>query len=276
MSKEDATAWVHAFKGANYFFPVLGAIIADVFFGKYLTIMSLSMVYCAGHWCWAFLDAHRIDPKVLLGRGLFLIALGSGGIKRVCRLTWATSSGPEISTCWRGVRLVLLLHQLWRVFSSDPVPVAVDCERTRRGICGLARRGPFGIPGVLMGVATLLFWIGRRNYAHIPPGGRASIDESFSATAFRAHQRPRAPVPVHLSIFFALYDQTSSAGLNTASGWIACFRCRYLEPSPQMPSQLQSVNAIFVMTMIPLFTFSSIRMLGSRPLPCGRLAPDYS
>jgi POT family proton-dependent oligopeptide transporter len=27
----------------------------------------------------------------------------------------------------------------------------------------------FGIPGVLMFIATLMFWLGRRQYVHVPP-----------------------------------------------------------------------------------------------------------
>ena len=35
MNKVDATYWYHLFTSAVYFTPLLGAIIADVFFGKY-------------------------------------------------------------------------------------------------------------------------------------------------------------------------------------------------------------------------------------------------
>src|SRR6201986_504495 len=38
----------HTFVIGVYFFPLLGAWIADRFFGKYNTIFWLSLVYCAG------------------------------------------------------------------------------------------------------------------------------------------------------------------------------------------------------------------------------------
>jgi POT family proton-dependent oligopeptide transporter len=96
LKPEEATAWVHMFKAANYFFPILGAIVADVFLGKYMTIMSLSMVYCAGHLVLAFLDTKLgIDPKILLGSGLFLIALGSGGIKPCVSAHVGDQFGPR-------------------------------------------------------------------------------------------------------------------------------------------------------------------------------------
>ena len=49
MSDAAAAEKVHLFTSAVYFTPLLGAIIADAFFGKYKTIISLSIVYCFGH-----------------------------------------------------------------------------------------------------------------------------------------------------------------------------------------------------------------------------------
>ena len=49
MSNEDATYWYHLFTSAVYYTPILGAIISDVFLGKYRTILILSIVYCLGH-----------------------------------------------------------------------------------------------------------------------------------------------------------------------------------------------------------------------------------
>ena len=45
MSDESATAWYHIFTSAVYFTPLLGALLADIFLGKYMTIISLSLVY---------------------------------------------------------------------------------------------------------------------------------------------------------------------------------------------------------------------------------------
>ena len=67
----------HTFVIGVYFFPLLGGWIADRFFGKYNTVFWLSLVYCAGHACLAAFD----DNLKGFYFGLFLIALGSGGIK---------------------------------------------------------------------------------------------------------------------------------------------------------------------------------------------------
>ncbi len=49
MNEAEASAVIHYFKAANYFFPFVGAVIADALTGKYLMIVSLSLVYCLGH-----------------------------------------------------------------------------------------------------------------------------------------------------------------------------------------------------------------------------------
>src|SRR5258708_16652089 len=49
MTDADAKYYYHLFVASAYFFPVLGAILSDVWLGKYRTIISLSLVYCLGH-----------------------------------------------------------------------------------------------------------------------------------------------------------------------------------------------------------------------------------
>ena len=76
LSEESAKAYFHLFSSAVYFFPVIGALISDIFFGKFKTIIFLSIIYCLGHFLLA------VDPSKLgLAIGLSLIAIGSGGIK---------------------------------------------------------------------------------------------------------------------------------------------------------------------------------------------------
>ncbi|MGH8033506.1 MAG: MFS transporter, partial [Luteimonas sp.] len=67
----------HSFVIGVYFFPLLGGWLADRFFGKYNTVLWFSLIYCAGHACLAIFENDRSGFYT----GLFLIALGSGGIK---------------------------------------------------------------------------------------------------------------------------------------------------------------------------------------------------
>jgi len=41
FKEKEAEAWVHLFVGSAYFFPLIGGILADAFWGKYRTILSL-------------------------------------------------------------------------------------------------------------------------------------------------------------------------------------------------------------------------------------------
>ena len=80
FTDQEAKSWVHLFLASAYFFPVIGALISDSIWGKYRTIITLSLVYCAGHACLAFMGVMG-DTKGWLFGGLILIAVGSGGIK---------------------------------------------------------------------------------------------------------------------------------------------------------------------------------------------------
>ena len=76
MGGEDAKTYYHLFMAGVYLFPLVGAFIAAVLFGKYHTIIAFSLIYCLGHGALA-LDHTRLG----LFAGLMLIAVGSGGIK---------------------------------------------------------------------------------------------------------------------------------------------------------------------------------------------------
>jgi POT family proton-dependent oligopeptide transporter len=76
MDEPEARQNFALFVSAVYFLPILGAILAEGFLGKYRTILSLSVVYCFGHFALS-LD----DTRMGLLLGLGLISLGSGGIK---------------------------------------------------------------------------------------------------------------------------------------------------------------------------------------------------
>src|SRR6201995_4581599 len=83
MPANIAEAWYHTFVVVLYFLPLLGAILADAFFGKFKVVLWLSVVYCLGHATLALMGtsvAHMMEPRYLLVIGLVLIAMGAGGI----------------------------------------------------------------------------------------------------------------------------------------------------------------------------------------------------
>src|SRR5436305_2059733 len=84
MSSNEAYMYTHYFVFGVYFLPILGAVIADGWLGKYWTILSLSIVYCLRNLtlaCMATSSGIAIGQRTMLAMGLFLFCLGAGGIQ---------------------------------------------------------------------------------------------------------------------------------------------------------------------------------------------------
>jgi POT family proton-dependent oligopeptide transporter len=156
--KEGAAKEVfHTFVLGVYFFPLLGGWLADRFLGKYRTILYLSLVYCAGHACLAMFD----NNKAGFFTGLFLIALGSGGIKPCV----STFVGDQFDQSNKSLAKVVFDAFYWIInFGSFFASLLMPIFLTRFG-ASVA----FGIPGVLMFIATLIFWLGGARYVFVPP-----------------------------------------------------------------------------------------------------------
>lgn len=147
----------HTFVIGVYFFPLLGGWLSDRWFGKYRTTLWLSLVYCLGFVCLALCTDNRPGFYV----GLFLIALGSGGIKPLV----SAFVGDQFDQGNKHLAKLVYDAFYWTInfgsfFASLLMPIF------------LRSHGPaiaFGIPGALMFVATFVFWLGRRKYVMVPP-----------------------------------------------------------------------------------------------------------
>ena len=107
----------------------------------------------------------------------------------------------------------------------------------------------FGVPGILMFLATVFFWMGRKRFAHIPPGGAAFVRETFSLTGLRCMAK-LAIIYAFVAVFWALYDQTSSA-------WVLQAKHMDLQWLGHiwLPDQVQALNPIFILIFIPIFSY---------------------
>lgn len=157
MRGAEAKEIFHIFVMGVYFFPLLGGWLSDRFLGKYRTIFWLSIVYCLGQGCLALF----VDSKLGFYTGLFLIALGSGGIKPCV----SAFVGEQFDSSNKHLAKVVFDAFYWIInfgslFASWLIPIT------------LREWGPewaFGIPGILMAVATFIFWLGRKQYVVVPP-----------------------------------------------------------------------------------------------------------
>jgi len=147
----------HTFVIGVYFFPLLGGWISDRFFGKYNTILWLSLLYCVGQACLAMFVDNRTGFYV----GLFLIALGSGGIKPLV----SAFVGDQFDQSNKALAKVVYDAFYWTInFGSFFASLLMPRIMTSWGAAWA-----FGIPGILMLVATVIFWSGRKKYMHMPP-----------------------------------------------------------------------------------------------------------
>jgi proton-dependent oligopeptide transporter, POT family len=153
----EAKEIFHIFVMGVYFFPLLGGWLSDRYLGKYKTILWLSLVYCAGNACLALYTEHKVG----FFTGLFLISLGSGGIKPCV----SAFVGEQFDQTNKHLAKVVFDAFYWIInfgsfFASLLIPLTLQVWGPRVA---------FGIPGALMLVATLIFWLGRRRYVVEPP-----------------------------------------------------------------------------------------------------------
>lgn len=243
MGKEEASTWMHAYMAGVYYTPLVGGLIADLWLGKYRTIISLSLVYCLGHLVLA-LDNTRDG----LFWGLTLVAIGAGGIKPCV----ASHVGDQFGKT--------NAHLLTRVYNWFYFSINFGSTFSMMLTPWLLREyGPhvaFGVPGVLMLAATVVFWMGRNVFAHIPPQPRRFLDELRDKSFLRS-LAGLALIYVFVAMFWSLFDQTSSRWVDQAQHMDL-----HMFGIAVLPDQIQSLNPILVMTMIPVFSLWLYPTLG--------------
>ncbi len=244
MSRPEAMANYHLFTTAVYFFPIIGALLADIVLGKYLTIMLLSVVYCLGHGVLAMMGSTAwidMSPGIVLAIGLVLISVGSGGIKPCV----SAHVGDQF-----GKKNARLLEKVfgWFYFSIN-TGAFLSTMLTPWLLEWYGPHWAFGIPGVLMAIATIAFWMGRKVFIHIPAGGMGWLKETFSGTGIKAILK-LSIIFIFIAVFWALFDQTGSSWVLQAEdlnrNWLGMH---------WLSSQIQAVNPIMILIYIPVFQF---------------------
>ena len=238
MTDNEADLWYHNFIAANYFVPLFGAILADTFWGKFRTIFWLSIVYCFGHMALA-LD----DTRLGLALGLGLIAIGAGGIKPCV----SANVGDQFTAA--NQHLISRAFG-WFYFSINAgsfvsillIPWLLDAFNSKVA---------FAVPGILMALATLVFWLGRRKFIHVPPSGRNFIKETLLNREALATLGRLALIFLFVFLgFWTMWDQSGGEWVLQAEKMdLKFFGFRLLS------SQIQSVNAVMILAFIPLFQY---------------------
>uniref|UniRef100_A0A667XH53 Solute carrier family 15 member 1 n=1 Tax=Myripristis murdjan TaxID=586833 RepID=A0A667XH53_9TELE len=184
-----ATSIYHTFVALCYLTPILGAIVADSWLGKFKTIVYLSIVYTVGQVIMAVSAIHDITDTNRDGTpdnmtfhvalsmvGLALIALGTGGIKPCVAAfggdQFDDSQEKQRSTFFSIFYLSINAGSLLSTVIT-PILRAQECGIHAKEKCyPLA----FGVPAALMVVALLVFILGSGMYYKAAPKGNILLE----------------------------------------------------------------------------------------------------
>lgn len=241
FGQAHATSWQSWFKAGAYFFPMLGAVISDALWGKYRTVITFSIAYMVGCIVLAFGPA----TSETLAVGLGLIAFGTGGIKPCV----ATNVGDQFTSRNQ--------HLIERAFSYFYLSVNAG-SFISIPLCPVLLKfyGPkvaFGVPATMMALATIAFYMGRRRFVVVPPAGMQWLRDVFSLDGLKLALN-LAVIYVFTAGFWSLWEQSNG------QTWTLQATSDLMDKDigfglTLLPSQIQVVNAILILLLVPVFTF---------------------
>uniref|UniRef100_A0A4X1US43 Solute carrier family 15 member 1 n=1 Tax=Sus scrofa TaxID=9823 RepID=A0A4X1US43_PIG len=251
-----STAIYHTFVALCYLTPILGALIADSWLGKFKTIVSFMSVHVA-----------------LSMIGLALIALGTGGIKP-CVSAFGGDQFEEGQEKQRN-RFFSIFYLAINAGSLLSTIITPMLRVQQCGIHSTQACYPlaFGVPAALMAVSLIVFVMGSRMYKKLKPQGNVMAKVvkciGFAIKNRFRHRSKKFPKREHwldwakekyderlicqikmvtrvmflyipLPMFWALFDQQGLLKIQ--------------------PDQMQTVNAILIVIMCGL-NFTSLRKM---------------
>nr|AQX43163.1 NPF family transporter [Pinus pinaster] len=171
LSQVRSTEMFHLFTMTCYATPILGALISDTLLGKYRTILSLSLLYAVGNCVMSMAAIPDPDPVTKkassysmwsTATGLLFIAFGTGGIKPCV----AAFGGDQIEFSMPdGDTKEKLRVTFFSVFYfAINVGAFLSMLLTPLLRANVSYAAAFGMPSVLMVLATFIFWVGRKDY----------------------------------------------------------------------------------------------------------------
>jgi POT family proton-dependent oligopeptide transporter len=236
-----ANVWQSLFKMGAYCSPLIGAVVADVLWGKFRTIMVFSLVYSAG----CAVVAFGATSTTTLAIGLGLVALGTGGIKPCV----STNVGDQFTS--RNQHLIerAFSYFYFSINAGSSISIYFCPVLLADGHPKLA----FGVPAAMMLVATLVFWLGRNRFVVVPPAGRQWLRDIGSPEGLRLIGR-LSLIYLFVAVFWALWDQSNG------QAWTLQATSDLMDKNlgfgfTLLAGQIQIVNGLFILGMIPIFSY---------------------
>ena len=255
MGESGGKELAHLFMTAVYFLPLLGGWLADRWLGRYWTILILSLFYCLGHGALALFEGSR--PGLFLG--LTLIAIGAGGVKPcVSAFVGDQFEQHEERALTKVYGLFYWCINIGAALGFALIPLIRDHA---------GYRWAFGVPGIFMAIATLLFWAGRKKYVRQPP------TDSHSGLLKSENRKAVAGIVVifaAIPMFWALFNQVFTTWVIQAEKMVPFHVFGFKVDAERM----QSSGAILVLIWVPILTlwvYPLAERLGLRPTPLRRM-----
>jgi POT family proton-dependent oligopeptide transporter len=227
----------HLFVALVYLLSILGGLLADYVLGRYRTILFLSVIYCIGH---AFLALFDTNYELFYA-GLLLISIGAGGVKPNVSVMvgdqFENENDANIAKLYDifyfGINIGAFFSMLIipKLYKSYGAPLA------------------FGVPGILMFLALVIFLLGTNKYKiKLPKDTR--MDNTVPLKEQLLSVWKVLVVFSFIPIFWALYDQNGSEWVLQAGKMDLHFGgINWLQ------EQIQVANAVLILVLIPVFSF---------------------
>ncbi|KAK9763732.1 hypothetical protein K7432_009343 [Basidiobolus ranarum] len=196
--QSTSTALKQFFTFFCYLTPLLGAVIADQYLGKYKTILIFSIVYMVG---WLIVTVTSI-PSIIDSAGypgyivsLIVIGLGTGGIKPLVSPMAAdqyNQNEPEVRVI-KGERVIvdpelnaqhLYNWFYWAINVGSLIGGIVTPQLELHVDFWLA----YLVPTCMFAVAIVIFVAGNKLYNKVPPSGESALIKGYRCYKY-AHRR---------------------------------------------------------------------------------------
>ncbi|XP_031639160.1 peptide transporter family 1-like [Contarinia nasturtii] len=171
FTENYATMLYHTLVMMVFFTSIFGAILSDVWLGRFKTILCLSILYAIGSFIVSIgaIPGIAFSPEAALYIGLILIAFGSGGIKPCV----SAFGGDQFKLPEQNTQMTSFFSMYYSMIFvgaliSTPITPVLrsDVHCFGEDDCySLA----FGVPAMLMIISILLFTIGKPSYTYVKP-----------------------------------------------------------------------------------------------------------
>jgi POT family proton-dependent oligopeptide transporter len=270
VAEAHANESTHFFVMLAYALPFVGGLVADWFTGKYKLILYISMVYCLGNLC---LSAFNTNLN-LFTIGLVMIAIGAGGIKSCVSANvgdqFDASNQDLLSKVYGWFYFAINAGSM---FSTMLIPWTYK---------HYGAKWAFGIPGILMALATLIFFMGRKKYVRVPPSGVNKNNLVFITFYALTHWSQKKPGESVLDVAKGPYNPEKVEGIKAVyrvmavfffalafwAVWDQCLSEWVLQAAKMnrvinlgftsfeiLAGQVSTVNTVFLLLLIPVFNY---------------------